>query len=337
MSHPPPSRKRPVRSPATQYSLTSLMCCVMLAVAVIFILAPSLPAAVAAAAPAAAPAITDSSGQQIHVDRPFSRIISLYSAHSENLAVLGCDKELVGIGREDDYPPEILGKAKFSYREDAEKFLAATPDLVLVRPMIERSYPELIARLRRAGVTVVSLQPNSVEEIFAYWRSLGILVGRVEAAEEMVESFQARLKRLGERLAAIPEKDRPRVYFEAIHAKNKTFATDSIAMYVLQEAGGINIANDALQVRSTNIADYGKERLLQRGEEVDVFVAQQGRMNPVQLSDIRDEPGFGAIRAVRQGRIVLVPEPLVSRPTPRLLDGVEMLQNALFPDLEAAR
>ena len=293
--------------------------------------------ALAAAVAGTAATITDSSGQQLTVTKPFSRIISLYSAHSENLAFLGCDKELVGIGREDDYPPEILDKEKFSYREDAEKFLAAAPDLVLVRPMIERSYPELIARLRRAGVVVVSLQPNSVEEIFAYWRSLGILVGRVEAAEEMVESFQARLKRLGERLAAIPEKDRPRVYFEAIHAKNKTFATDSIAMYVLQEAGGINIANDALQVRSTNIADYGKERLLQRGEEVDVFVAQQGRMNPVQLNDIRDEPGFGAIRAVRQRRIVLVPEPLVSRPTPRLLDGVELLQNALFPNLENAR
>lgn len=284
---------------------------------------------------AMAETFTDSSGQQVSFTKPFSRIISLYSAHSENVAALGAAELLVGIGGEDDFPPEILGKDTFSYREDAEKFLAAAPDLVLVRPMIERSYPELLGKLRRSGITVVSLQPNTVEEIFAYWRQLGLLVGKPEAAEAMIADFSARKERVREKVAAIPEESRPKVYFEAIHAKMKTFATDSIAMYVLQQAGGNNVAADAPQVRQTNIADYGKERLLARGEEIDVFVAQRGRMNPVSEKDIRDEPGFGAIRAVRQGRIVLVPEALVSRPTPRLAEGIEQLHHALYPNAEA--
>jgi iron complex transport system substrate-binding protein len=284
---------------------------------------------------AMAATFTDSSGQQVSFTKPFSRIISLYSAHSENVAALGAAELLIGIGGEDDFPPEILGKNIFSYREDAEKFLAAAPDLVLVRPMIERSYPELLSKLRRSGITVVSLQPNTVEEIFAYWHQLGLLVGRAEAAEAMIVDFSARKDRVREKVASIPEESRPKVYFEAIHAKMKTFATDSIAMYVLQQAGGNNVAADAPQVRQTNIADYGKERLLARGEEIDVFVAQRGRMNPVSEKDIRDEPGFGAIRAVRQGRIVLVPEALVSRPTPRLAEGIEQLHQALYPNAEA--
>jgi iron complex transport system substrate-binding protein len=201
--------------------------------------------------------------------------------------------------------------------------------------MIERSYPELLNKLRRSGITVVSLQPNTVEEIFAYWRHLGLLVGRPEAAEAMIAAFSARQERVREKVASIPKESRPKVYFEAIHAMMKTFATDSIAMYVLQQAGGSNIAADAPQVRQTNIADYGKERLLARGEEIDVFVAQRGRMNPVSEKDILEEPGFGAIRAVRQGRIVLVPEALVSRPTPRLAEGIEQLHHALYPSTEA--
>jgi iron complex transport system substrate-binding protein len=284
---------------------------------------------------AMAATFTDSSGQQVSFTKPFSRIISLYSAHSENMAALGAADKLIGIGREEDFPPEILDKDTFSYREDAEKFLAAAPDLVLVRPMIERSYPELLNKLRRVGITVVSLQPNTVEEIFAYWRQLGLLVGREEAAELMIADFSTRKERVRGKVASIPVESRPKVYFEAIHAKMKTFATDSIAMYVLEQAGGNNIAADAPQVRQTNIADYGKERLLARGEEIDFFVAQRGRMNPISEKDIIDEPGFGAIRAVRQGRIVLVPEALVSRPTPRLAEGIELLHHALYPSAGA--
>jgi iron complex transport system substrate-binding protein len=284
---------------------------------------------------AMAATITDSSGQQVSFTRPFSRIISLYSAHSENVAALGAADKLIGIGREEDFPPEILDKDTFSYREDAEKFLANAPDLVLIRPMIERSYPELFNKLRRSGITVVSLQPTTVEEIFTYWRHLGLLVGRPEAAEAMIAAFSARKERVREKVASIPEQSRPKVYFEAIHAKMKTFATESIAMYVLEQAGGNNIATDASQVRRTNIADYGKERLLARGEEIDVFVAQRGRMNPISQRDIFDEPGFGAIRAVRQGRIVLIPEALVARPTLRLADGIEQLHHALYPSSEA--
>jgi iron complex transport system substrate-binding protein len=130
----------------------------------------------------------------------------------------------------------------------------------------------------------------------------------------------------------IPLENRPRVYFEAIHSKMKTFAPDSIAAYVLEQAGGVNLAADAEQVRETNIAAYGKERLLSRGADIDIYLAQQGRMNPVEVEAISGEPGFQAIKAVREGKILLVAEALVSRPTLRIIDGIEYLHTAFFPD-----
>jgi iron complex transport system substrate-binding protein len=280
---------------------------------------------------AGAKTVIDSSGQRVLVEKPFTKIISLYSAHSENLCDLGAGEQLVGVATGDDYPPAIFAKPAFSYREDPEKFIAAGPQLVLVRPMIERSYPEMINKLRQAGITVFSLQPNTIEEIFDYWRTLGTLAGREAQAEEMVAAFTAGLARVKERLQAIPAERRPRVYFESIHGKMKTFARDSIAVFVLEQAGGINLAADAEQVRETNIAAYGKERLLSRGGEIDIFLAQQGRMNPVDQSTISGEPGFQAIKAVREGKILLIAEPLVSRPTMRILDGIEQLAAAFFP------
>jgi iron complex transport system substrate-binding protein len=281
--------------------------------------------------------IFDSAGLKIHVAQPFKRIISLYTAHTENLAQLGAEDLLVGISGSDDYPPSITDKPRFSYREDPEKFLAVQPDLVLVRPMIERSYPQFINKLKQAGITVISLQPNSIDEMFGYWRDLGVLTGHDSEAEDMVAVFQSRLKVIHDRLKGVHADQRPKVYFQSIHKKMKTFAPESIGVFVLEQAGGINIAADARQVRETNIAVYGKEQLLSRGEEIDIFLAQQGRMNPVVVDTIIKEPGFGAIKAVRDGQVFLIEEALVSRPTLRILDGIEQLHALFYPQKDSPR
>ena len=285
-------------------------------------------------ASATAPAtFQDSEGKTVTVVRPYTRIISLYPAHTENLVSLGLDTEIIGMEGGDEDLPQLRGKKHFSYHDDPEKFMAARPDLVLVRPMIERSAPQLMATLRQVGITVVSLQPNTVGEIFDYWRALGLLTGRTRQAEEMVASFQAELAAIRKIVGKVGEKARVKVYFEAIHAKMKTFAQESIAMYVLGQAGGVNVAADASQVRDTNIAAYGKERILAKAAEIEVFLAQQGRMNPVSVEAIVREPGFQAIKAVRNNRIFLVDERLVSRPTLRIIEGIKTIAALLYPEL----
>ena len=268
------------------------------------------------------------------VKKPYTRIISLYSAHTENLVSLGAESQIIGISTSDDYPAEILTQPRFSYREDAEKFIAARPDLILVRPMIERSYPQLLDKLQQAGITIVSLQPTSVDEIPGYWQALGDLTGRNKEADKMITTFEENLAEMAATVQAIPMSDRPKVYFESIHKRMKTFAPRGIAIFVLEQAGGINIASDARQVRKTNIAAYGKERILARAGEIDIFLAQQGRMNPVTVKQIINEPGFQAIKAVRKGKVYLVEEALVSRPSLRILEGIKKLHRLLYPTQE---
>ena len=281
--------------------------------------------------PGKAAAVNEAEIASVAAEKPYQRIISLYSAHTENLTALGAASQLIGITLADDYPAAIINKPRFSYRQDSERFIAARPDLVLIRPMIEHSYPQLIAKLRQAGITVISLQPTTVGGIFAYWQTLGVLTGREQAAEEMIVAFKREISRIRAGWQEIPRQERPKVYFESIHKKMKTFARQSIAVFVLEQAGGINVAADAVQVRKTNIADYGKERILAKADEIDFFIAQQGRMNPVNLKMIKNEPGFQAIKAVRQGKIFLVDEQLVSRPTMRIVEGTRLLNRILYP------
>jgi len=275
--------------------------------------------------------LTDQDGVKIHFDRPFTRIISLYGAHTENLASLGLDKEIIGRTRSDDYPSDITQKPVFSDRDNPEKFIAARPDLILIRPMISRGHPQLLSELRRAGITIVSLQPTSVQEMYSYWKDLGLLTGKIKEANEMILKFKSELSRIKKRYANIPESNRPRVYFEAIHAKMRTFSPDSISIFSLTSAGGVNIATDAHQRHGTNIADYGKERLLSHGADIDVFLAQTGRMNRVDISAIMNEPGFQSIKAVRNNKVYLIDEKLVSRPTMRLIQGIKKINALLYP------
>ncbi|MFZ5775826.1 MAG: ABC transporter substrate-binding protein [Thermodesulfobacteriota bacterium] len=284
-----------------------------------------------AAQAGAVASFVDEAGRTVTVQRPFRRIVSLYPAHTENLFSLGLDREIVGVSKHEDFPPAALAKPTFDYRGDPERIMAARPDLVLIRPMIERSQPQLVAKLMEAGITVVSLQPVSIDETYDYWRQLGLLTDKANEAEAMVKRCQEELHAIDRIVAAIPESQRQRVYFESIHAKMKTFAPTSMAIFALTRAGGVNVASDAERVRETNIAAYGKERILAKAANIDVFLAQSGPMNQVDKAAIVNEPGFSAIKAVREGKVLLVDEELIARPTLRLPGGIRRIGHLLYP------
>ncbi|MBF0101857.1 MAG: ABC transporter substrate-binding protein [Desulfobacterales bacterium] len=275
--------------------------------------------------------IQDDAGRIISIQQPFKRIISLYGAHTENLCALGIQDQLIGVSPNDHFPNDAKSKPTFSYHDDPEKFIAAKPDLILIRPMIDRGYAKLFQRLEQFHIQIASFQPNTIQEMYAYWLNLGTLTGKKDAAVKMVDSFQKAIELICNHTQKIPVKKR--VYFEAIHQKMKTFSPDSMAILALTYAGGINLASDAEPVSGTNIANYGKERLLSLGQQIDVYLAQQGTMNPISVERIQQEPGFELIKAVQQNQIYIVDEMLVSRPTYRLLQGILNIGRILYPDV----
>ena len=274
--------------------------------------------------------IVDQAGRTLVVAKPFKRIISLYGAHTENLFSLGLDNEIIGVSRHETYPPQAMQKPVFSYREDPEKILAVRPDLVIIRPMIDRGYPQFISMLEKNGIAIISLQPANVANMYIYWQILGLLSGKQQQAIKMISYFKAAVSDF--KLLTDGKTTKKRVYFEAIHSKMKTFTPDSMAIFALEAAGGCNIATGAKPVRNTNIAYYGKERILSRGAEIDVYLAQVGAMNRPSMKLIAQEPGFKTIKAVAQGEVYFIDEHIVSRPTMRLLNGIYAIGKILYPE-----
>jgi len=277
--------------------------------------------------------IVDADGRVTVVNKPFTHIISLYPAHTRNFIDMGAGNQIVAVGRSDH---QMQGLPKLSFRDDPERLLALHPDLVLIRPMISRAYPQLVRRLTESGVAVVSLQPSAMDALFRYWQTLGKLTGHEPEVKKMITRFGLGLAEIKRRVERIPQAERKHVYFESIHKRMKTFAPGSMAIFVLESAGGINVAADATQVRKTNIAAYGKEHILAKANEIDVFLAQKGRMNPVTVEMIKNEPGFQVIKAVKDNQIYLVDEKLVSRPTMGLLEGISQVFTLLYPQEDGA-
>ncbi|WP_371374556.1 ABC transporter substrate-binding protein [Sporomusa aerivorans] len=278
--------------------------------------------------------ITDDLNQTIVLKAPAKRIISLYSAHTENLLALGLEAEIIGVSTTET-EPAAKNKPAFDYRADPEKVLAAQPDLVVIRPFVKQSNPDFVKTLEQANIKVVCLYPEKFEEFDSYIQKLAVLTGREQQAADKLAAFHNKLKTVAEHIAKVQAKKR--VYFEATATEYRTITVDSMPGTVLKLAGGSNIAADAQPLKAaSSIAAYGSERLLMKAEDIDVFLAQRGPMNPGITPDIiRQRPGFDKIKAVREGKIYIVDEKQVSSPTFRLADSVEQLAKMLYPEVFA--
>ena len=255
----------------------------------------------------------------------------MYGAHTENLFHMAPDQHIIGVSINDTRPSQVHNKPKFSYHDGPEKFIAFQPDLVLIRPMIDNGYANLIKRLEQAGIVVISLQPSDIEEMFGYWKTLGMLTGSDEKADRMISEFKTKINKIRSITQSISPKKR--VYFEAIHQRMKTFTDGAMPMFALKTAGGINIATDARASRNTNIAIYGKERILSKASQIDVFLAQRGVMNNITVDHIKNEPGFHIIKAVKEDQVYLIEENIISRPVPALYEGILAIGQVLYPDI----
>ena len=274
--------------------------------------------------------IVDDAGYKITFNKPFKRIISLYGAHTEVLYELGLDEEIIGVSKHESYPPEALKKPTFNYKDDAEKFISANPDLVILRPAFYKRYGNLIKKLKDYGITVVALQPLQYKDLFNYWEKMGVLTGREEQVKKIIERFKKDTEKIKNIVKDIPKEERKMVFFESGHKKFLTCAPNSMADTVLKTIGTENIAKDAILTGST-VAQYKKEMLLDKADEIDIYIAQKGAMNKITLDKIYKESGFEAIKAIKEKQVYIIDEKIVSRPTPRLILGMKKVGEFVYP------
>lgn len=275
----------------------------------------------------------DDDGRTIDLDKPCEKIISLYSAHTENLYTLGAGEKIIGVHQTSIYPPEAAFKPIYDYNADPEKIIAAEPDLVLIRPFITGKAPDFVKAIENAGITVVSLYPETLAGFDDYIEKLALLTGTEAKAEIELAAFHQNLADIAAITDTIAVKQK--VFFEATEVDLRTVTVDSMAGQAIILAGGENIAADARAVKAgSSIAAFGIERILALAEEIDVYVSQRGAMNAGGNEHaIRIRPGFETVKAIQNNRIYLINEKIISSPTFRYDKGVREMARFLYPEI----
>ncbi|HZP89432.1 MAG TPA: helical backbone metal receptor [Actinomycetota bacterium] len=266
----------------------------------------------------------DDDGVSVTLQAPPRRIITFAPSATEIVFALGLGDRLVGVsGPYDDYPPaakriqEVGGAGDFGVDPNIEKVVALRPDLFLT---IEGG-DQWKARLRSLGVPVFTINSTSLDDTFHDIETVGRLTGAEDAARALVGRLRARDESIEARIAGQPPVS---CFFEVYYPPLTTVGPHTFIADLLRRAGCRSVSDRA----KSDYPQWSVDDLVREAPEVYLVSSESG----ASAAAVARRPGFDAIAAVARGNVRVIDSDLVSRPGPRIVDGLRALARALHPD-----
>ncbi|HUG95876.1 MAG TPA: ABC transporter substrate-binding protein [Pleomorphomonadaceae bacterium] len=288
---------------------------------------PSPPTASTAPSAAAYPlTLTDDAGRQVTLPAEPGRIVSLAPSNTEIVCALDACDRLVGVTDFDDYPAEVadIPDVVIFAVVDIELVVDADPDLILAAGN-ELTPSAVITELTDLGYPVLVLYPESLDEVLENIELIGEAISARDQAAALTADMEDRIQAVTE---AVGGATRPRTFYEVgvFEGAIYTAGEDSFLASVITVAGGDPITGDPL---TTSIA---LEDLLVADPEL-ILLGDAAYDPSVTPEAVAARQGWGAISAVQNGQIVvMLRDPVITRPGPRIVDGLEALARAIHPD-----
>ena len=272
--------------------------------------------------------LTDGLGREVKLAAPAQRVVSLAPSNTEILFAVGAGSQVVGRDEFSDHPAEAKSVASVGGsmgQYSAEAIVALKPDLVLAA---EINTPELVKQLEDLGSTVYYLKnPTTLEGMYDNLGIVGQLTGH--DVTELVDSLKARVAAVDEKIA--PLSARPTVFYEidaTDASKPYSYGPGTFGDLLIQRAGGANL------VTLAGITDAYPQVSLEQIVAADPGIIILGdSMWGVTVDSVSTRPGWEGIEALKNNTVFAFDDNLVSRPGPRLVDGLEQLAKLLRPGL----
>lgn len=280
-----------------------------------------------AATPTASPLVmTDGLGRTVTLAQPAQRVVSLAPSNTEILFAVGAGSQVVGRDNFSNYPPEALelpGLGDFM-GFSIEQIVALNPDLVL---LAEIHPPELVKSLEDAGLTVYYLKnPLALEEMYSMVITVGELTGHKTDAEALVTQLSTRVAAIQQKIADVEQ--RPTVFYEidgTDPSKPWTTGRGTFIDTLLEMAKAENVG----RAMDSQYGQLSIEAILAADPDFILLGDANFGVTPEQVAA---RAGWGELTAVKEGRVLPFNDDLVSRPGPRLVDGLEELVKILHEE-----
>ncbi len=292
------------------------------------------------------------------------RIVSLLPSATEIVCAIGLADELVGVTHECDWPPAVIGKPVVTrsvqdltdkpsreiharveeamhggsslYALDEEALAAAAPDLIITQELCRVcavSYREVneVARSIDTDITVISLEPTSIEGILNSITTVGAMTEVEDAAVDVVESLRERLNSVEQRVASRRDGGRRSPRVVGLEWLDPPFTVGHWVPEQIRRAGGWDLLGaDGEKAHPTTwdaVAEMDPEML---------FLMPCGFHLAETVEEWERTPRpswFTDLPAVQRGAVVALDgSAYFSRPGPRVIDGIEMLAEIMDPD-----
>ncbi len=277
-----------------------------------------------ARAPSVAKTITDQLGRHVTVPDNPQRVVSLAPSITEIVFALDQGHRLQGVTTYSDFPSEAVKLPKVgSYVHlDLEKIVALKPDLCIA---IKDGNPRVIAqRLESLKIPVYAVHPNNLETIMKTVLEIGALLNARDQADKLVQNMDLRIQKVTSMVAKATH--RPRVFFQIGVSPIVSVGTHTFIHELIVIAGGINLAAGPIPYPR-----FSRERVLALSPEI-IIITSMAR-SAVFEKIKADWEKWPHMPAVRNQRIYVEDSNFFDRPTPRLVDGLELLIRLIHPEL----
>ncbi len=258
-------------------------------------------------------------------EHSYKRIVSLMPSNTEILYELGLGKDVVGVSTVDDYPKDVKkGKEQFNTMNlNKEALLKVKPDLILAHESQKGTSKKVLDSLEKNGVKVVYVKDaQSLDQTYETFKQIGKVTGREHEANELIDETKHNVEKV---IKSVPRHHRSQSVFMEVSSKPEiytagkhTFFDDMLAQ--------LDAKNSFSNIEGWKPVD--KESIIKKNP--DILISTEGLSKSDYYKVIKKRDGFRQIKAVKNGRIETVNGDEISRPGPRIDEGLKQLRDAIY-------
>ena len=261
-------------------------------------------------------AVRDDLGKIIVLPDEVKRAVSLAPNLTEIIFAVGAGNRLVGVTSFCDYPAETKSIQKIgdTLKPNIESIIALKPDVVFVTTASQLE--TFTDTLKERNIAVIVTNPDSLEGIFKSIELVGVVFKSPEAGN-VIANLRKRVETVEGQTA---DAAKPTVFVQ-LDRSLFTIGRDSYLTDLVARAGGVSATANVEKA----YAQLSKEAALALDPEVIILSESSDNTDAAEV--------FSGSRAVKSGRVVKINADLLSRPGPRIVDGLEKLAAAIHPEV----
>ncbi len=266
--------------------------------------------------------VTDGLGREVKIDERPAEIGSMAPSATETVFAVGAGDRVEGVSTADDYPRQVEKVEKIGdYKgTNAEKVASLGIDVLFLSDYTGTK-GEVEDLETKTGADVVVLNPPTVEAAIESLGTVGKVTGNESKAEREEKDLRSELEGITSRVEG---EGKPSVFYELSYDPLFTVGPGSFVEDTIELAGGKNAAADAEGL----FPQYPVEKVVEN--DPDYYLVGDGSGSTV--ADVEERAPYRSLSAVEDGKVYVVEDDLLSRPGPRIVDGVRLVAEKIHPD-----